>query len=134
MKWGRIKYNVKKVYPYAILAAAKLKEYNLILAKIPNEDDKKRFTKLAEKQLKEQFGEELKNLSMVQGRILIKLVYRETGRTTYDVVKEMRGPFSAFMWQSLALVFSSNLKDDYDGQGDDKAIEEAIRLVENGDF
>ena len=134
VKWDRIKYNVKKVYPYAILAAAKLKEYNLILDKIPDESDKKKFTKQAEKQLKEQFGEELKNLSMNQGRILIKLVYRETGRTTYDVVKQMRGPFSAFMWQSLAFVFSSNLKDDYDGTGDDKAIEEAIRLVENGDF
>jgi hypothetical protein len=134
VKWDRIKYNVKIVYPYAILAAAKLKEYSLILSKMPNESDRKNYTKLAEKQLKAQFGEELKNLSMNQGRILIKLVYRETGRTTYDVVKEMRGSFSAFMWQSLAFVFSSNLKDDYDGEGDDKAIEEAIRLIENGDF
>ena len=134
VKWTRIKYNVKVVYPYAILAAAKLKEYSLILSKIPNESDKRAFTSQAEKQLKAQFGEELKNLSMTQGRILIKLVYRETGRTTYDVVKEMRGSFSAFMWQSLAFVFSSNLKDDYDAEGDDKDIEEAIRLIEDGDF
>jgi hypothetical protein len=134
VRWTRIKYNVKVVYPYAILAAAKLKEYDLILSKIPNESDKRAFTAQAEKQLKAQFGEELKNLSMTQGRILIKLVYRETGRTTYDVVKEMRGSFSAFMWQSLAFVFSSNLKDDYDAEGDDKDIEEAIRLIENGDF
>ncbi len=131
--WDRIKYNTKKVYPYAILAAAKLKEYDHILAEM-NEDDRKKYTKLVEEQLKKQFGEELKNLSINQGRILIKLIDRETGRTTYDVIKTMRGSFSAFMWQSVALMFSSNLKVDYDGEGNDRAIEEAIKLVENGDF
>jgi len=133
-KWDRLKYNVKKVYPYAILAAAKLKEYDNLLAKIPNENERKRYTKLAEKQLKDQFGEELKNLTMTQGRILIKLIDRETGKTTYNIVKDMRGSFSAFMWQGVAVLFSSNLKDEYDGQGEDKAIEEAITLIENGDF
>ncbi len=134
VKWDRIKYNVKKVYPYAILASAMLKEYELILSKIPDEADKKRYTKEAEKRLKVQFGPELRELTMTQGRILLKLIYRETGRTTYDVVKEMRGSFSAMMWQGLAFVFSSNLKDDYDPVNDDKLIEEAIKLVENGDF
>lgn len=133
-KWDRLKYNVKKVYPYAILASAKLKEYDQLLAKIPSENDRKKYMKLAEKQLKDEFGKELKNLSMTQGRILIKLVDRETGKTTYDIVKEMRGSFSAFMWQSVAVLFSSNLKDDYDAIGEDKAIEEAIKLIEGGDF
>ncbi len=133
-KWDRLKYNVKKVYPYAILAAAKLKEYDKLLEKIPNENERKRYMKLAEEQLKAQFGEELKNLTMTQGRILIKLVDRETGKTTYNIVKEMRGSFSAFMWQGVAILFSSNLKDDYDAKGEDKAIEEAIKLIENGDF
>ncbi len=133
-KWDRLKYNVKKVYPYAILAAAKLKEYDVLLSKIPDESERNRYMKLAEKQLKDQFGEELKNLTMTQGRILIKLVDRETGKTTYNIVKEMRGSFSAFMWQGVAILFSSNLKDEYDGKGEDKAIEEAIKLIENGDF
>jgi hypothetical protein len=133
-KWDRLKYNVKKVYPYAILASAKLKEYDLLLKKIPDENDRKKYMKLAEKQLKDQFGPELKNLSMTQGRILVKLVDRETGKTTYDIVKDMRGSFSAFMWQGVAVLFSSNLKDEYDGQGEDKAIEEAIKLIESGDF
>ena len=133
-KWDRLKYNVKKVYPYAILASAKLKEYDKLLAKIPNENDRKKYMKLAEKQLKDEFGKELKNLTMTQGRILIKLVDRETGKTTYDIVKEMRGSFSAFMWQGVAVLFSSNLKDDYDAKGEDKAIEEAIKLIEAGDF
>ncbi|MFY9309822.1 MAG: DUF4294 domain-containing protein [Bacteroidia bacterium] len=133
-KWDRLKYNVKKVYPYAILAAAKLKEYDQLLAKIPNENDRKRYMKLAEKQLKDEFGEELKKLTISQGRILIKLIDRQTGKTTYDVVKDMRGSFSAFMWQSVAAIFNSSLKDDYDPAGEDRAIEEAIRLIENGDF
>jgi hypothetical protein len=131
--WDRTKYNVKKVYPYAILAAAKLKEYDRLLAQM-SESDRDRYTKLAEKQLQDEFGEELKKLTVNQGKILIKLIDRETGKTTYNVVKDMRGSFSAFMWQGVALMFSSNLKAEYDPDGDDKAIEEAIKLVENGDF
>lgn len=132
--WDRLKYNVKVVYPYAILAAAKLKEYDKILSQIPNEKDRMYFTKLAEKQLKDQFGEELKNLTITQGRILIKLIDRETGATTYKVVKSMRGSFSAFMWQGVAIMFNSSLKEEYDAAGEDKGIEQAIRLIEAGDF
>jgi hypothetical protein len=131
--WTRTKYNVKKVYPYAILAAAKLKEYDRLLAQM-SESDKAKYTKLVEKQLKDEFTEELKKLTESQGRILIKLIDRETGKTTYDVVKDMRGSFSAFMYQGVALMFGSNLKAEYDPYGNDKAIEEAIKLVENGDF
>jgi len=131
--WDRLKYNVKKVYPYAILAAAKLKEYDQILSQMP-EKERERYTKMAEKQLKQEFGEELKNLSMTQGRILIKLIDRETGKTTYNVVRDMRGSFSAFMWQGVALMFSSSLKDEYDAQGEDKAIESAIKVIEAGEY
>lgn len=134
VKWDRLKYNVKKVYPYAILAAAKLKEYDRVLSTIPNENDRKKYMKVAEDQLKAQFGAELKNLTITQGRILLKLVDRETGKTTYTIVKEMRGSFSAFMWQSLSLLFNSSLKDEYDPKGEDKAIEQAITLIEGGDF
>jgi hypothetical protein len=132
--WNRLKYNVKKVYPYAILASAKLKEYDKLLSRIQDESERKKYTKLAEKQLKEEFGKELENLTVNQGKLLIKLIDRETGKTTYTIVKDMRGSFSAFMWQSVALMFSSNLKSEYDADGEDKAIEEAIKLVENGDF
>lgn len=132
--WDRLKYNVKKVYPYAILASAKLKEYDRVLATIPSESGKKAFMKLAEKQLKNQFSDELKNLSVNQGRILIKLIDRETGKTTYDIVKNMRGSFSAAMWQGVAIVFNSSLKSDYDAEGDEKNIELAIKMIEDGQF
>ena len=131
--WDRLKYNVKIVYPYAILEAAKLKEYDRILAQMP-ENERSKYTRVAEKQLKDQFGKELENLTVNQGRLLIKLIDRETGKTTYTVVKDMRGTFSAFMWQSVAVMFGSNLKDEYDGQGSDKNIEAAIKLIEAGDF
>lgn len=133
-KWTRLLYNVKKVYPYAILASAKLKEYDRILANIPNENERKKYMAEAEEHLKNEFGPELKNLTISQGKILLKLVDRETGKTTYKIVKEMRGSFSAFMWQSLAILFDSNLKTEYDAQGDDKLIEQAIQLIEDGQF
>ncbi len=73
-------------------------------------------------------------MTINQGRLLIKLIDRETGKTTYSVVKDMRGSFSAFMWQSVAVMFNSSLKTEYDPQGSDKNVEEAIKLIEAGDF
>ena len=134
-EWTRLKSNVKKVYPYAILAAAKLKEFDLILAKIPNESDRKAYLKKSEKELQKQFGEELKGLSINQGRILMKLIDRETGKTTYTIVKEMRGNFQAFMWQSLATLFGSSMKEGFDpADPEDKLIEVAIKQIEAGEF
>ena len=133
-RWERTKYNVKKVYPYAILASAKLKEYDRILATISSQRERDLYMKQAEDHLTDEFSDELKKLTVTQGKILIKLIDRETGKTTYDVVKNMRGSFSAFMWQGLALMFNSNLKTEYDAEGDDKSIELAIRLIEDGQF
>lgn len=131
--WTRTKYNVKKVYPYAILAAAKLKEYNTIMEKM-DEKTRKAYLKVVERQLKDEFEEPLKNLSMTQGKILLKLIDRETGNTSYTLVKDLRGDFQAFMWQSLARLFGSNMKDEYDPTGEDIMIERAIKLIEAGQF
>jgi hypothetical protein len=131
-QWTRLKYNVKKVYPYALIAEARLKEFDAALANIPNEKDKKAYLDVAEKKLKDEFEEQLKNLTITQGEILIKLIDRQTGHTSYELVKRMRGKFSAFMWQSVAVIFGENLKEEYDGKGEDQMIEQAIRLVEAG--
>ena len=82
--------------------------------------------------LQDQFGDELKKLSVNQGRLLLKLVDRETGNTSYEIVKELRGTFSAFFWQSLALLFGSSMKSKYDPAGDDKLIEQIIVQIDNG--
>lgn len=134
-EWTRLKQNVKKVYPYAILAAAKLKEIDLALAAIPKEADRKAYLKRSEKELQKEFGEELKNLSINQGRILMKLIDRETGKTTYTIIKDMRGSFNAFMWQSLAVLFGSSMKQEFDpNDPNDRQIELAIRQIEAGEF
>lgn len=132
--WTRTKYNVKKVYPYAILAAAKLKEYNRILEKMPDEKTKKAYLKVVEKELRAEFEDPLKNLTTTQGEILLKLIDRETGETSYELVKNLRGGFQAFMWQGLARLFGSNMKAEYDPTGDDIMIERAIKLIESGQF
>lgn len=132
--WTRTKYNVKKVYPYAILASAKLKEYNRILEKMPDEKTRNAYMKVVEKELKAEFEEPLKNLTINQGRILLKLIDRETGNTSYELVKDLRGGFQAFMWQSVARIFGSNMKTEYDPTGEDIMIERAIKLIEAGQF
>jgi hypothetical protein len=133
-QWTRLKQNVKKVYPYAIIASARLKEYEQVLEKMPNDAMRKAYMKEAEKKLDEEFGGQLRNLTLSQGRILIKLIDRETGHSSYDLVKDLRGNFSAFMWQSLASLFGSSLKTEYDANGEDKMIELAIRQIEAGEF
>ena len=133
-KWNKMKRDVKRVYPYAILASARLKEYNRILEQMPSEAHRKVYMKKAEEQLKAEFENELKKLTITQGRILIKLIDRETGNTSYELVKDLRGNFQAFMWQSVARIFGSNLKSEYDGQGDDKMIEDIIALIEAGEI
>jgi hypothetical protein len=125
---------VKKVYPYAILAAAKLKEYNQIMEKMTDERTKKAYLKTVEKELKAEFEEPLKNLTTTQGRILLKLIDRETGNTSYELVKNFRGGFQAFMWQGVARLFGNNMKAEYDPNGEDIMVERAIKLVEAGQF
>lgn len=132
--WTRTKYNVKKVYPYAIIAAAKLQEYNRVLEKLPDEKSKKVYLKLIEKNLKDEFEEPLKNLTTTQGKILLKLIDRETGTTSFNLVKDLRGGFQAFMWQGVARLFGSDMKSKYDPKGEDILIERAIKLIEAGQF
>jgi len=124
--------NVKKVYPYAKLARLKLNQINKKLATFTDEKEKKKYIEKADKALKSEFEAELKNLSMNQGKLLIKLIDRETGNTTFDVIKDLKGSLTAFMWQSVARLFGSNLKSDYDPDGADKDVEEVILRIENG--
>ncbi len=131
-RYDRLVYNVKKVYPYAKLAGQKLKIYKSILDTIPTEKARKSFIKKAEKELEDQFGDEIKDLSFSQGKILIKLVYRETGNSTFDIVKELRGGFSAFIWQTLARIFGYDLKTNYDPEGSDQAIEQIVLMINAG--
>lgn len=132
VRYEKLVYNVRKVYPYAKLAGIKLTEYRNKLDSIPNEKERKKFLKQAEKELEARFGDEIKDLTFNQGKILIKLIYRQTGNSTFDIVKDLRGSFNAFIWQTLARIFGYDLKVHYDPEGDDKAIERIVQMIESG--
>jgi len=134
MKFLRLVRKVKKVLPYAQLANQKLREIEANLDQYETKKDKKKYIKTVDKALKERYGDELKKLTISEGRILIKLIDRETGDTSYELVEELRGSLSAFMWQSLARLFGDNLKTGYDADGEDKLIEEIILRIEAGQF
>jgi len=100
------------------------------------ESEQKRLLKRAEAELKKEFEGDIRNMTLNQGRILIKLIDRETGNSSYGLVKELRGSFQAFFWQSLARVFSTNLKETFNPftNPEDKMIEDIIGSIEDGSF
>jgi hypothetical protein len=131
-KYTRLIYNIKKAYPWARLAGEKLAEVEVHMLSLETEKEQKDYMKLVEKELLKDYKQDLKKLTITQGRILIKLVDRETGDTSYELVRELRGKISAVFWQALARLFGSNLKSEYDPEGEDRLIEEIVVLIENG--
>ncbi len=113
-KYYYLKKKVLKVYPYAIMAKEKLTDIELGLDTIPKRRHKKRYTKSIAKWVKEEYSGQLKNLTISEGRILVKLVYRETKKSSYELVKSYRGKFNAFFWQTVAKLYDNDLKSEYD--------------------
>jgi len=133
-KYSRIKRKVLKVYPYSQITKALIEDYESELVEIENQKDRKFYMKNAEDELKAEFEGEIRNLTVSEGRILIKLIDRETGKTSFDLIKQLRGSLTAFMWQSVARIFGSNLKQEYDAFGEDEIIEEIILAIERGEL
>jgi hypothetical protein len=133
-RYLKLRRDVLKAYPYARLAAETLRAINDSIINLPKNRDKNKFIKEKEKEMKARFEKDLKKLTFTQGTILIKLVDRETGSTSYQLVKELRGSFQAFFWQSLARLFGSTLKSEYDGVGTDAAIESIVQSIERGEI
>ena len=130
-KYKKLVRDVKKAYPYAKIAGQRIKEYNDLLADKKNRERKK-LMKEAERNLKYEFKKDLENLTVSQGKILMKLIDRETGNSSYDLVKEYRGRITAFFWQSFAVIYDDdlNMKVRYDKEGDDRMIEEIIQMID----
>jgi hypothetical protein len=132
-QFWRLVGHVKRVYPYAKLAGAKLHELNEQYLLLTSDREKKAYSKKAEDELKAEFEGELRKLTITQGRILMRLVDRETGHTTYEIVKDFRGSVQAVFWQAVARVFGSNLKTSFDPtSGEDMIIERIINEIEQG--
>lgn len=130
-RYERLIRNIKVAYPIAKYANKRLQEIEEQLKVMPKKDHDK-YIKQVEKELKKEYAPILREMTFSQGKILIKLIDRETGNSSYQLVKELRGGFSAFLWQGVARLFGANLKDTYDKDGEDKVIEYLIGLYESG--
>lgn len=131
-QYDRFEQKVIKVYPYARAAGEIMKMYESLCSAEPDERRRKKLLDQAEDELKAQFENDLRKMTVSEGVILIKLIDRETGNTSYSLVQQLRGKFSAFMWQSVARLFGHNLKDEYDGEGSDVWIENIVLRIEDG--
>lgn len=129
---ARLIKNVRKVYPYARLAGIKYQEYSKQLEAASSRRERNAILDAVEDEIKNRYGDELKRLTFSQGKILIKLVDRQTKNTSYSLVKDMKGGFSAFFYQSFAKLWGYNLKTKYDPEGEDKEIEMIVQLIEAG--
>lgn len=130
-KYTRLEKNVRVVYPYAKLAGELLQKYESELADVDNPKKVKHYYQRVEEELRAKYEKELMDLTVTQGRILIKLVDRETRHTSYDLVKNLRNGFTAFVYQGIARIFGHDLKAEYDAQEEDKYIEEIVLAIEH---
>jgi hypothetical protein len=131
-RYRRLIRNVKAAYPYAKTAGDILQDVDSKLAAMDTDRQRKKYVNSVEENIRNEFEDEVKHLTISQGRILIKLIDRETGNTTYDVLKDIKGNFSAVFWQAIARVFGSTLKSEYDPDGEDYLIEHIILMIESG--
>jgi hypothetical protein len=125
----RLAYDVKKALPYAKLAAFRLQIMEDNLNLMTSEREKKRYVKDCEKAIKKQFMADLKNMTMDQGKILLKLIHRETGKTTWDIMTNYRGGLESLFWQAVAKTYNADMKETYDPVVDYQ-IEEIIKTIE----
>ncbi len=126
------RYRVQKVYPYARMAGERFRLYEDSLAKLPRPRDRKAFLRAAEAEIRRDFLSDLKNLTVSQGKVLFKLISRETGHSSYALLKEFKSGFSAFTYQMVGSTFGYNLKKEYDPTGEDLLIESIVQQIESG--
>lgn len=122
----RLRYNVLKVLPYAKFARSRYARLHDDLMYTQDKKEQRRLVKTCEREVKDMFNREVKNLTISQGEILIKLIDRETGNSSFELVKQLKGGVTAFVYQSVARLFGHNLKQKYDPQVD-RDIENIIQ-------
>jgi hypothetical protein len=128
--WTRLRNAVYVTYPYAITASKVIRSVNAQLANVQDEKVRKQIIKSREKELKRDFADKVTNLSVYQGKVLMKLINRETGNNCYQLIKEYKGGLNAGIWQTVAFVFGSSLKQPYHPKGDDVEIEKLVLEVQ----
>ncbi len=131
-RYTALERKVRKVYPLAKLAAFRVAAYNRIYLSFKTERQRKDYVKKAEKELFDEFEAEIRHMTISEGRILIKLIDRETGESSYEIIKEFKGGLNAFFWQAIARIFGQNLKAAYDPVNEDRMIENIVMQIDMG--
>ena len=126
--------NLRKVYPYALKAKILMDEVNRRIDTIKTEKEKRLYLKKTEQELMATFRKDIEKMTYSQGKILLKLIDRETNKNAYSIVKEYRGTTNAIFWQGIARVFGANLKTKYEPNGADSLLEKITVMYENGDL
>lgn len=134
-EFSRLVYNFNKVYPYALEAREKIMEADSVMERRNLKGrEKERYVKIFEEKLFSEFEKPLRKMTITQGRLLLKLIDREVGQSSYYLIKNYKGGFTAFFWQGVARIFGSDLKSMYDPYGKDRAIEELVQMYREGTF
>ena len=129
-KWTRLRNAIYVTFPYAKRAVSVINDINTQLVTIGSEENRKMYIKSREKELRKEFTDPLTNLSIYQGKVLMKLINRETGNTCYQLIKDYKGGFTARIYQTVAFFFTTSLKQPYEKNGDDIEIEKIVQEVE----
>jgi len=131
-EWTRLRNAVYVTYPYARTAGYTINEINKQLATVTSKKERKAIIKSKEKELKKKFADPLSNLSVYQGKVLMKLINRQTGNNCFEIIKEFKGGLNATMYQTVAFFVGGNLKQKYDVQGDsfDRQIESYVNEID----
>lgn len=133
-EWTRLRNAVYVTYPYARIAGATINDINKNLENVSNKKERKAYIKSREKELRKQFEEPLTNLSVYQGKVLMKLINRQTGNNCYEIVKEYKGGLNARLYQTVAWFVGGNLKQDWDLAKNkmDRQIESIVKEIDGG--
>ena len=129
-RWTRLRNAVYVTYPYAKRAAYVFNDINRHIEGRTDQAYISSYINSREKELRKEFATPIMNLSVYQGKILMKLINRETGNNCYQILKEMKGGFTARFWQTVAFIFGSNLKQPYDAKGEDAEIESIVKELQ----
>ncbi len=128
--YNRLRNAVYVTYPYARKAGMVLNDINQKLTFISDKPNRKKYINSRERELKKEFTTPLTNMSIYQGKVLMKLINRETGNNCYEIIKEYQGGLTARLYQTIAFFFNSNLKQPYDSKDQDRVIEQIVREVQ----
>ncbi len=123
------KKKVFKAYPYAVLAAKRIDSLNARLARIESKSKRRKYVRRVQKYLEEELTDQIKKMTKTEGRILIKLIHRQTGKTVFQNIKELRSGWKAFWYNTTANVFSLSLKDEYhpETENEDYLVEDVLQ-------